>query len=193
MPASIVTVNDGRYIDLNHSLAVMLGRSREEILGRTALEMGLGVTPEDRQHLVQLVTKHCAARNFETQLRVAGGEIRDVLISAELIVLGPEDCMIVVTQDITERKRAEASLRESEERFRQLADNMTKVFWITDPKNTRMIYVSPAYEQIWGRTCASLYERPAPGLNPCTRKIRTVCGAAQSATERTSHLPDCAT
>lgn len=56
------------------------------------------------------------------------------------------------------RLEAEQALRESEERFRQLAENITEsVFWMSDPKELEMLYVSPAYERIWGRTCESLY------------------------------------
>jgi two-component system, cell cycle sensor histidine kinase and response regulator CckA len=56
------------------------------------------------------------------------------------------------------RLEAEQALRESEERFRQLAENITEsVFWMSDPTALEMLYVSPAYERIWGRTCASLY------------------------------------
>ncbi len=56
------------------------------------------------------------------------------------------------------RLEAEQALRESEERFRQLAENITEsVFWMSDPTAMEMLYVSPAYERIWGRTCASLY------------------------------------
>ncbi|AFY93432.1 hybrid sensor histidine kinase/response regulator [Chamaesiphon minutus] len=55
------------------------------------------------------------------------------------------------------RLDAEQALRESEERFRQLAENITEsVFWISDPTAPQMLYVSPAYERIWGRSCASL-------------------------------------
>ena len=57
-------------------------------------------------------------------------------------------------------KWAEEILRESEERFRQLAENISEVFWMTDPAKKEMLYVSPAYETIWGRTCKSLMERP---------------------------------
>ena len=57
-------------------------------------------------------------------------------------------------------RRSAEHLTDSEERFRQIAENIREVFWITDPAKQRMIYISPAYEAIWGRTCASLYESP---------------------------------
>lgn len=62
--------------------------------------------------------------------------------------------------DITERMRSEQTLRESEERFRQLTENIHEVFWMTDPEKSQMLYISPGYEAIWGRTCQSLYASP---------------------------------
>jgi two-component system CheB/CheR fusion protein len=52
------------------------------------------------------------------------------------------------------------SMQESEQRFRQLAENIQKVFWMSDPLKEKVLYVSPAYEEIWGRSCASLYDHP---------------------------------
>ncbi len=63
-----------------------------------------------------------------------------------------------------ERRQAETSLRESEKRFRQFAETIEEVFWMTDPGGSEMIYVSPAYEKIWHRTCASLYADPLSWL-----------------------------
>jgi diguanylate cyclase (GGDEF)-like protein/PAS domain S-box-containing protein len=63
-------------------------------------------------------------------------------------------------KELTERKRVEEEVRESEERFRQLAENIREVFYICEipePHMTRFLYVSPAYEEVWGRPCDGLY------------------------------------
>jgi diguanylate cyclase (GGDEF)-like protein/PAS domain S-box-containing protein len=67
-------------------------------------------------------------------------------------------------QDISAQKHAESVLRESELRFRQLAENIREVFWLTDPGKKEMLYVSPAYAQIWGRDPAALIESPQAWL-----------------------------
>jgi PAS domain S-box-containing protein len=72
--------------------------------------------------------------------------------------------VVVAHENITERKLAELSLRESEGKFRQIAETINEVFWITDATMHQMIYVSPAYEKIWGRTCQSLYNAPRTWL-----------------------------
>jgi len=61
------------------------------------------------------------------------------------------------SQNSKEHGVSEEALRESEERFRQLAENIDEVFWITDPTKKVMLYVSPAYEAIWGRPCSDVY------------------------------------
>ena len=54
----------------------------------------------------------------------------------------------------------EAARRQQEERFRDLAETIREVFWICDPDLTKMLYISPGYEEIWGRSCQSLYDDP---------------------------------
>lgn len=62
------------------------------------------------------------------------------------------------------RRQAIEQLRTSEIRFRELAETINEVFWVTDPENSQMLYISPAYEKIWGRTCQSLYDDPRSWL-----------------------------
>jgi len=62
--------------------------------------------------------------------------------------------------DISDRKRMEEALRQSEFRFRQFAEVIDEVFWMSDPSIGENIYISPAYERIWGRTRDSLRDNP---------------------------------
>ena len=64
-----------------------------------------------------------------------------------------------LTNEITERQRIETALRDQEERFRQLAENIHEVFWMLDLNNQQLLYVSPAYEKLWGQSCESLYKQ----------------------------------
>lgn len=68
--------------------------------------------------------------------------------------------VVVAHENVTERRLAEDALRESEERFRQIAETIQEVFWITDTAKHQMLYISPAYERIWGRSCSSLQSNP---------------------------------
>jgi PAS domain S-box-containing protein len=63
-------------------------------------------------------------------------------------------------RDMTERKREADKLRDSDEKFRQLAENINDVFWMTSPDLQQVLYVSPAYEQVWGRSAAKAVENP---------------------------------
>lgn len=81
--------------------------------------------------------------------------------------------MVGTLMDISDRKQVEAQLQQSEEKFRQLTENINKVFWMTTADLTEVLYVSPAYEQIWGRSCESLYANPksfAEGIHPEDRQ-----------------------
>jgi PAS domain S-box-containing protein/putative nucleotidyltransferase with HDIG domain len=65
-----------------------------------------------------------------------------------------------IARDITAVKEMEFAIRESENKFRQLAETIKEVFWLRDRETGKILYVSPAYESIWGRTTVSLYQDP---------------------------------
>jgi len=74
----------------------------------------------------------------------------------KLVLHDLTDYLSLVIRD----RRSLESARESEQKFRQLAENIQEVFWMTDPAKSQMLYVSPAYETIWNRSIDSLYKNP---------------------------------
>ena len=120
--------------------------------------------PEDRERVLQTVAEGIPAGGFTMEYRVRHKDGTYRWVEDSNRALRTEGATVVesvgVMIDVTERKRALESLELSQERFRQLAENIREVFWMTDPDKHEMLYVSPAYEAIWGRSCESLYASP---------------------------------
>jgi PAS domain S-box-containing protein len=152
--------------DANPALERIMRLSREQLLEgayRRRTYLNADGTPKPTN---ELPSQHAVAgdrpiNDAEVGIVAENGEIIWTLVSVAPLAL-PEVSAVVITQDITERKHAEQALRESEERFRELAENINEVFWMwtATPGHARCLYVSPAYETIWGRSCESLYASP---------------------------------
>lgn len=147
---------------------VTLSQQAGEIFGissksnLTWTEMHELVAPEDRERARLAVERAIEKRSdYDIEYRVilADGTKRWVAAKgrAQYDASGNASSMLGVVQDITERKQTEAALQESEERFRQMAETIQDVFWMIDFPVPRILYVSPAYEQIWGRSRDELY------------------------------------
>ena len=124
-----------------------------------------GLHPDDRDRAEADINAAVhGVDGFHVEFRVLwpNGEVRH--IEAHALVKPAADGspahMIGVNWDITARKQAEHALVESNEKFHQLADNITDSFWIRSPDLTQVHYISPAFERIWGRTVESLYANP---------------------------------
>ncbi len=102
----------------------------------------------------------------EVRVRRADGAWRWVTSNAEPRFSISSEFLghVGVSTDVTENKLAEQALRGSEEKFRQLAENIREVFWMMNAAGTEILYISPGYTQIWGRTCEELYREPMSWL-----------------------------
>jgi PAS domain S-box-containing protein len=108
LSVTVLRVKDGRYIEVNETFERTTGWSREDVIGRTAFDIGLPPDPEAGVDTGKLLLSVYAVRNLEVQTRTKNGEIRTSLASTESIDLNGEQCVIVVTTDITLLKRADA-------------------------------------------------------------------------------------
>ena len=111
-PMVLTTLKEGRFIDVNESALRLTGYTREEIIGRTSLEMGAFNSPEHRKAIVGALLQTGSVRNMELHFPMKNGEKRLLLCSAEVVELGGEKCIVVASSDITERKEAEQQLAE---------------------------------------------------------------------------------
>jgi PAS domain S-box-containing protein len=123
------------------------------------------IHPDDAPEYVaafQRAVREHAPFRAEARVRRADGEWRwlDSLAQPRFSPNGEFLGHVGLSPDITERKQAQQALERSEEKFRQLAENVHEVFWMMHPAGNEMLYISPAYEHIWGRTCASIYQDP---------------------------------
>ena len=107
---TILNTTDGRYIEVNETFEYQTGWSREEVIGRSALDLNLWVDPNERSLFMERLLANGHIRDFETRFRRKDGPIRTALGSAELIEVNGESCALSVIADISERKEAEEAL-----------------------------------------------------------------------------------
>ena len=155
---------EGRITYMSPASRRIYGREPEEMIGRLYTDF---VPPEEASPGMARLAEIIATGEsvFEVEARVYHRDGHEVVLSANAVVQQDAAGNIVgltgTSRDITQNKREEEKLRESETRFRELAENIREVFWLSDPEDTRMIYISPAYETIWGRSRETLYASPA--------------------------------
>ncbi|WP_158305354.1 PAS domain S-box protein [Opitutus terrae] len=123
-------VADGRLLEVNPAFERESGYRREEVLGRSTLELNLWVRPEERDEFLRQMRATGSVRDFEANFRAKSGEIRTLLLNADILAGEGPACMLTVGIDITERRRRE-QVQNATYRISQaaLADNDLAAFF----------------------------------------------------------------
>ena len=153
---------DGAVLDINPAMLNLLGYDPQDIgsLHISSL-LGSDELPRASQALRKIELTGPYRETSEYRLRCKAGTFINVETSSTVIPLeGSRRGVLCVARDVTGRKRAEDALRESEEKFRQLTENIREVFWMINANGSEILYLSPAYETIWGRSRESCYQSP---------------------------------
>jgi PAS domain S-box-containing protein len=152
---AITTVAEGRYVDVNEAFERQMGYARAEICGRTSLELNVWPSAGDREAMVAALTRHDTVRDRGAQFRTKSGRLITTLYSAGLITLDGQDCVLAAIADITAQKLAEDALRESESKFRMLAETTLSGIFISRSDGT-LCYFNPQVEAMTGYSAAEL-------------------------------------
>ncbi|RPI07138.1 MAG: PAS domain S-box protein [Ignavibacteriae bacterium] len=157
---SITRMSDGKIIDANPAISTILGYSREELFGRSTLELGVWIDRANREQFAKILKEKKFIRDYETTYRRKSGEIGTLIVSAELFEISATLYMLSMLIDITERKLMEERTRLSEEHYRTLVETTPDAIIIVN-RSADIIFASSKAYDIFG----SPKERPMIGMS----------------------------
>src|SRR5882762_6624021 len=151
----LILDDQGICLEANRAALSLLGADHDAFVGEPIGKFYAGTGDFKETWNRFLDRKH---EHRETQVLRGDGRTIFVEYTAKAHYLPGRH--VAVLRDVSRRKQAETALRESEERFQQMATNIREIFWMLDAESLKVVYVNQAYETITGRSCESLQEDP---------------------------------
>jgi len=160
-PITITRLGEGRYVEVNNAFLELSGYKRDEVIGRTAFDLNIWVSIQERDLFVKDLRENgYNRRDEEIKLRSKSGEFRIFLYSTEIIFINAEPHLLWVTRDITDRKKMEEALFLSEDKFSKAFGASPISMSITSLVDGRITAFNDAFcgvlgysrEEILGRT-----------------------------------------
>ena len=128
---SLSDLDTGRFSEVNNEGLRVTGFSREEVVGKTSIEIGW-ISPEDRARLLAILKEHGRVSGIELDLHAKGGREVRCLVNSEVVTIGGRPQLLMTSQDITERKRAEEALQRSQQVLRSTFASVRDAFFVLD-------------------------------------------------------------
>jgi|GEM_PF-980274 len=158
-PSAITDMNSGEIIEANKAFLEWSGYTREEMIGRTTMDLGVWLCPEERDAVIEALKAKKAVAKKEVRLRNRRGECGSFLFSACRMMLEDETYVFSTAEDITGIKKTEETLRRSEEKYRMLFQSMRQgVFYqradgvLMDVNDAALEMIGMSREEFLGRT-----------------------------------------
>ncbi|MFH2130314.1 MAG: PAS domain S-box protein [bacterium] len=140
---------DGLYVDVNDGFTKLTGYTPEDVIGRLSSEIKIWAIPEDRVRLMEELAKNGFVENLETKFRCKDGSLLNGLITARTIILNGEPHTLSISRDITEQKRMEEQLQESQFLFSQMFEQSNTSIQLFDP-NGYCLRVNSEFCELYG-------------------------------------------
>jgi PAS domain S-box-containing protein len=149
VPAGITGMDSSRLAYVNAAFSELFGRSMEELIGNTALEMGLWVNPEDRSRILETLKQDRSFVAVEVSMRARDGRILPILLSCAIVEFGDEEYVAFSMTDISRRKATEEAIRISEERRKMIFDEAVDGILIAT-EETQFVDINATGAQMFG-------------------------------------------
>ncbi len=150
---------DGAFVKINRSFTDLSGYSAEEVIGKDGVSLNIWRSPADRRRWAAIMQRDGACAGLEFQFRRKDGELRTCLLSSRLVTVRGIPHAISIIHDISERKQLEDTLRQSEARYRLIAEHATDVICLLCPETARFTFFSPSVTRLIGYSVAEALQK----------------------------------
>jgi DNA repair protein RadC len=140
----ITTLDEGKYLEVNDNLTRVFGYTRDEVVGRSSIELGIWPDLEQRKQMVERIKKERHIQNGKAVQRTKSGENRHVLYSSELLTIGGQPCIITFLTDVT-------GMKQMDKKEQAIISTAMDGFWITDTDG-KFLEVNNSYCRMIGYT-----------------------------------------
>jgi PAS domain S-box-containing protein len=155
LDAILILDDRGVCLEANPAALTLYGTDRGELVGQPVGKFFAGA-----EDFGELWKSFLNRQSEHRETRILRGDGRAIFVEYTARANYLPGRHVAVLRDVSRRKQAEEALRESENRFQQMASNIEEIFWMLDAESKKIIYVNQAYETLTGRSCESLREDP---------------------------------